>query len=493
MTADRFDVSPAVPARAPWARAVTAVRNRVAAQVRRSATLRAAYARARAAAADGDPSAASATDPGSRGELQRLSQLLGDAPGRSVGAEEVRRLRRLAVAQRHQDPDGLGVAALGLLAERFDDRAARSWLAPALAEAGRFEESARLQPTFAPGRPRARGYVVTVTALAALGRTAEAEQRMRLLEERFPGLRRAFVHGWDDDQLSRCYRALVQRSPARTGALPVFQHLPFCAGSSMQSALKHVVPPGRTLQISRRWGLVQLAQAGGLSRAEVDRLMMVHQHHPFPLDLAGRPLSHFTVLRDPVSQLRSGFFKRQARDTIIGTRDAGSATFAAHAEYTLSHGLTNMSARMIVTTHPDLRARYRRRFARTGAYTMISHEEDMFWLRATRRLGESRLLQMCRETLDQNFCVVATMAHLAAGHLACSAAVGLPVAHVIEHRGRSGQPPHHGLDRLEARLREANAVDQQLYEEYTRRFEADHPELITAVEGADHVPARRPA
>lgn len=480
MAADLFDTS---------ARAATAVRNRIAAGARRSPLLRAAYARSRAAdRTPADPTAPAVTggagDPG--GDLRRrLAQLVrAAASGGPVPAAAIEELRRSAIGQSRHGSAGSGLQALAVLADRFDDAAARSWLAPALAGAGRFEESGHRPLAFAPGRPWARGYLITVTALAALGRTAEAEQRMRLLERRFPGLRTEVVHVWDDDPLARCYRSLLDRSPARHGALPVFQHLPFCAGSSMQAALKHVVAPGCTLQVSRRWGLVQIQQALALPRAEVDRLMMVHQHHPFPLALAGRPLSHFTVLRDPVSQLRSGFFKRQARDTIIGTRDTSSATFAEHAEYTLAHGLTNMLARMIVTTHPDLRPAYRRRFARSGAYTMISHEEDMFWLRATRRLSEDRLLRMCRETLDENFHVVGTMAHLAAAHLACSAAVGVPVAHLLEHRGRSGQPPAEAAGPVATRLRDANAVDQLLYEEYTRRFEGDHPELITAVEAS---------
>jgi hypothetical protein len=146
---------------------------------------------------------------------------------------------------------------------------------------------------------------------------------------------------------------------------------------------------------------------------------------------------------------------------------------------------------MIVTTHPDLQAVYRREFRSAGAFTMISNEEDMFWVRATRRLGESRLLQMCRETLDANFAVVGTMAHLSASHLACTAAVGVPAAHAIGHRGRSGQPPAVEPEPIEIRLRDANAVDQQLYEEYTRRFERDHQQLITAVE--EPAPAVAPA
>jgi hypothetical protein len=468
------------------ARAATLLRNRLAAGTSRSATLRAAYARGKAAGRvlHGDLASVRGVVRTDADELRRqLSRtLVADSTGRAVPAEDLDRLRRLAIDNRVDDQDGSSLAALSLLADRFDDRTARAWLVPSLADAGRFEEAAAVPLSFAPGRPRARGYVIAVTALHQLGRTGEAEQRMRFLERKFAGLREEFVHIWDGDPVSRHYRALYERSPARSGALPVFQHLPFCAGSSMQFALRQVVPWARTLQIGRRWGMLQIEQARQLPPAAIAELMMVHQHHPFALELAGRRLSHFTVLRDPVSQIRSGFFKRQARDTIVGTRDVGSATFAEHAEYTMSHGLTNMLARMIVTTHPELQAVYRREFGSSGAYTMISNEEDMFWVRATRKLGESRLLQLCRETLDE-FAVVGTMAHLSASHLACTAAVGVPVAHTIGHRGRSGQPRTVAPEPIEARLREANAVDQQLYEEYTARFERDHAGLITAVEG----------
>ena len=59
---------------------------------------------------------------------------------------------------------------------------------------------------------------------------------------------------------------------------------------------------------------------------------------------------------------------------------------------------------------------------------------------------------------------------------------------MTRHQGRSGQP----RERVEepasiTRLREANAVDQRLYEDYTARFEAEHASLIRAVEGVEAV------
>jgi hypothetical protein len=421
---------------------------------------------------------------GDRPELRRLlaAALAEGNTGEALSPEDLERLRRLAVGSQLGDTDGVAVAALTVLAERFDDQAARSWIAPALAQAGRFAEAAAIGPTFAPGRPRAGGYAILATALWALGRDQEAAAQLRRLEQRFPGLRSEFVHIWGDDPLSAAFRGLYQTSPAHRGVLPVFQHLPFCAGTSMQYSQRQVVPWARTLQIGRRWGMLQIEQALQLPQAELDQLMLVHQHHPFALRLPGRELSHFTVLRDPVSQIRSGFYKRQVRDKIISTRDDDSTDFSQHAEFLLAGGLTNMLTRMIITTHPALESVYRRQFRSRDAYTAISSEEDMFWVQATRGFTEDKLLQLARETLDENFHVVGTMTHLAAGHLACSAAIGVPLAHAIVHRGKSGQPRRPEPGSVEQRLRDANGVDQQLFDEYTRRFEARYPELITAVE-----------
>jgi len=356
-----------------------------------------------------------------------------------------------------------------------------------LAQAGRYEEAATLPITFAPGRPAARGYVITVTALYGSGRREEAAARMALLEAKFPGLRDDFVHIWGDDQRAELYRELVSAAPAHQGRLPVFQHLPFCAGTSMQHSLHQVVPWARTLQIGRRWGMLQIERAEQLPPKRAADYLFVHQHHPYPLSLAGRDLTHFTVLRDPVSQIRSGFYKHGGRDKIISTRDEQSQTFADHADYLLGAGLTNQLSRMIITTHPALRSVYQKEFRSSGAYTMISNEEDMFWVEATRRFSDDKLLTMARETLDQNFHVVGTMAHLSASHLACTATVGVPAAHAIGHRGKSGQPPTPEASTVERRLRDANSVDQQLFEEYTARFERDYADLITAVE--NRVPA----
>lgn len=420
------------------------------------------------------------------GELRKLlSRVLVDSStGRAVPAADLDRLRRLAIENQTGDTDGVAIAAMTVLADRFDDRAARCWVPIMLAQAGRYEEAAALQPTFGPGRPGARGYAILATALHQLGRDGEAADWIRTLQHKFRGLQDEFVHVWGDDRLSEVYRELVAASPARSGLLPVFQHLPFCAGTSMQFSLRQVVPWARTLQIGRRWGMLQIERAEQLPAERVAEYLFVHQHHPYALSLAGRGLSHFTVLRDPVSRIRSGFYKHNGREKIISTRDTRSVTFAEHADYTMSAALTNMLARMIITTHPAMRSVYQKEFSSPGAYTMISNEEDMFWVEATRRFSDDRLLTMARETLDQNFHVVGTMAHLAASHLACTATVGVPVAHTIVHRGRSGQPAVPEAGSTEARLRDANAVDQQLYDEYTARFERDHAKLISAVESA---------
>lgn len=461
-------------------------RNRLAATTRRSTLLRGAYARGKVAGQvlQGDFASMRGLVDTPVDELRKLLSrvLVDNSTGRTVPDADLDRLRRLAIENQTGDTDGVAIAAMTVLAEQFDDRAARCWVPIMLAQAGRYEESAALQPTFAPGRPAARGYAILATALHELGRDDEAADWMWTLQRKFRGLQNEFVHVWGDDALSRLYRDLVDASPARNGLLPVFQHLPFCAGTSMQFSLRQVVPWARTLQIGRRWGMLQIERAEQLPAERIAEYLFVHQHHPYALSLAGRGLRHFTVLRDPVSQIRSGFYKHSGREKIISTRDSGSATFAEHADYTISAGLTNLLTRMIITTHPAMRSIYEKEFTSSGAYTMISNEEDMFWVEATRRFSDDKLLTMARETLDQNFQVVGTMAHLAASHLACTATVGVPVAHAIVHRGRSGQPRTPDAGSVEARLRDANAVDQQLYDEYTARFERDYPELIKVVE-----------
>jgi hypothetical protein len=106
----------------------------------------------------------------------------------------------------------------------------------------------------------------------------------------------------------------------------------------------------------------------------------------------------------------------------------------------------------------------------------------MFWLSATSALRENDLLRMCRETLDERFHLVGTMRHLEASHIAASASTGSYAADRVGHRGRSGQPERDD-DESDAtrRLREANGVDQLLYDEYTARFERDYAPLIDLV------------
>lgn len=470
------------------ARAGTAVQRRLAATTRGSDRLSAAVTLARTArrVAAGDPAVVRPLVH-RPAELRELlsAVLLADAAGEPVDPTELGRLRSLAVRSRIRDVDGTSIVALRTLAERFGDAGARAWLAPALAEAGRFREAVEQPPTFGRGRPRDRHYPILVSALAMLGRQDEARRRMAALEDRRPSLRQDFVQIWGDDPLARAYRRLVEVSPARHGALPVFQHLPFCAGSSMQFSLQLVVGWATTAQIGRRCGLPEIADLESLPPERIEELMMVHQHHPYPLELPGRRLSHFTVLRDPVSQLRSGFYKRGARATVVTTRDTSSQTFEQHAAYTLSAGLTNMLTRMIISTHPELRADYRRHYDSRARYAPIDNEEDMYWLRATRRFGDERLLRMARETLTEDYCVVGTMSHLVASHLACTAAVGVPVAHTLGHRGKSGQPPRAEDGPTERRLREANAVDQQLFDHYTERFAREHADLISALNHHD--------
>lgn len=402
------------------------------------------------------------------------------ARGERIPPSTLQSLRRLAVAKRFSDWDGLIVAVVSTLATTFDNVSARAWLPVLLAAAGRFDEIVGMKPEFVANGPHRQDWLVMVTALAAAGREDLARELVDRLDEQFPTEEGSDLTAWGDDALSTEFARLRELAP-RGAALPVFFHLPFSGGTSMIVSLKRIVPWGRMVQINRRYGLLQVEQALQMSAEDAARLMLVHQHHPFAFRLPGRELVHFTVLRDPVSQIRSGYFKRRSTPGIVPTLDK-SPTFDEHVGYTIEHGMTNMLARQIVTTHPDLLGAYRKHFSSSGRFESIRAEEDMFWLEATAHLSEADLLRMCRETLDERFHLVGTMRHLEASHIAATAATGSYTADRVGHRGRSGQPERtDGETEATRRLRDANSVDQVLYDEYTARFERDHSSLIELV------------
>ncbi|MFD7022193.1 hypothetical protein [Promicromonospora sukumoe] len=418
--------------------------------------------------------------------LQEFSDIMArHALGEKIPAATVQSLRRLAIAKRYRDWDGLILAVMSTLATTFANKPARTWVPVLLASAGRFDEILDVEPEFATNGPKRKDWLVVVTALATAGREDLAHALVDRLDEHLPPAEDDGVTltVWGEDALSQELARLHKQAPSGA-ALPVFFHLPFSGGTSMIVSLKRLLPWGRMLEINRRHGLLQIEHALQMSAEDAERLMLVHQHHPFALRLPGRELSHFTVLRDPVSQIRSGYFKRLSTPGIVPTRD-DSATFDEHIDYTIENGMTNMLARQIVTTHPDLLEQYRAEFSRSrsGRFEPIRAEEDMFWLRATSALSEKNLLRMCRETLDERFHLVGTMRHLEASHLAATASTGSYVADRMEHRGRSGQPER-STEETDAvrRLRQANGVDQLLYDEYTERFERDYASLIELAE-----------
>ncbi len=421
-------------------------------------------------------------DAGPRDQLRRLfaDTVVQTTTRRSVTADARSRLRRLAVQNRDQDWDGSALAAVAYLADRLQDPAAQAWLPVMLAGAGRYAEAVSLDLGFAEGRPAASDYLVLVSALCLLGRPADARQLLHRLRDRFPALSGEFVSAWDDTELG--HRFADRLGPLPGGrTLPVFWHLPFSGGTSMIVSLKQTVPWAAMIEIGRRFGLYQIERARQLTEPQAAGKLLVHLHHPFPLQLPGRDPSYFTVLRDPVSQLASGFYKRRDSTSIVPTADSGSADFADHADYTIRNGLTNMLARQLVISHPDLAGAFGDRFRGPGAFRTIAGEEDMAWFEVTRDLKPTTLLQLARETLTERFHLVGSMRHLAAAHLAAAASLGLPVARTIVHRGRSGRPTEPAAARVNGRLRTANAVDQLLYEEFTERFERDHGDLIAAV------------
>lgn len=413
--------------------------------------------------------------------LQGFSDLMvRHALGEQISPKTVQSLRRLALNKRFSDWDGLIVAVVSTLATTLDDRPARAWLPVLLAAAGRFDEVVEIEPELVANGPPQKEWSIVITALAGAGREDLARALAERLAQHFPQGDEPQLTAWGEDELSKEF-ARLRQSAADGSTLPVFFHLPFSGGTSMIVSLKRIVPWGRMVQINRRHGLLQVEHALQMSAEDAERLLLVHQHHPFPLQLPGRELSYFTVLRDPVSQVRSGYFKRLSTPGILPTRDE-SATFDQHITYTIEQGMTNMLARQIVTTHPDLQRVYRKRFSGAGRFESVRAEEDMFWLEATAGLSEGDLLRLCRETLDERFHLVGTMRHLEASHLAATASTGSYVADRVGHRGRSGQPERTSDESDAARrLREANGVDQTLYEEYTARFERDHATLIELV------------
>ncbi|GAB3174556.1 hypothetical protein GCM10027059_46980 [Myceligenerans halotolerans] len=399
------------------------------------------------------------------------------ACGVRVSPDSLRALRRLAVAKHRRDWDGVSLAVVSTLATAFDNAPARAWLPVMLASAGMVEETLDAEPDLIPRGPSGADWLVVVTALEAAGYGDRARRLAETLKERSPEVSETCVTTWGETPLSRAFARLRGNSPI-TDELPVFFHLPFCGGTSTIVSFKRIIPWIRIAEIGRRRGLLQIEQLLEMPAGEVEKLLLVHQHHPFAFRLPGRKHRYFTILRDPVSQLRSGYFKRWSTPGILPTRDE-SSTFTEHARYTIDNRLTNMLARQVVTTHPDLMGAYEKQFTRSGAYDSVSFEEDMFWLSATAKLKDDTLLRMCRETLDEQFFSVGTMKHLEASHLAATAAVGVNTAERLPHRGRSGQPEREIEDlRTTRQLREANSVDAALYEEYTARFEAQHSGLI---------------
>ncbi|MBA8809997.1 hypothetical protein ACIGB8_20840 [Promicromonospora sukumoe] len=415
--------------------------------------------------------------------LEEFSHLMvRHARGEKIPKLEVAAMRRRALTKRFSDWDGMVLGIVATLATAFGNEGAKNWMPALLAAAGRFDEVVDIEPEFVVGGPKHKDWLIVVTALAGAGRGDLARAFAERLDKEFPpdADDNAHLTVWGEDDLSQEYARLQRQAPGGA-ALPVFFHLPFSGGTSMIVALKRLVPWGRMVQINRRHGLLQVEHALQMPAEDAERLMLVHQHHPFPLQIPGRELSHFTVLRDPVSQIRSGYFKRISTPGIVPTLDE-SPTFDDHIAYTVKHGMTNMLARQIVTTHPDLRVAYGKRFAGAGQFESIRHEEEMFWLEATAGLREDDLLRMCRETLDERFHLVGTMRHLEASHLAAAASTGALIADRVGHRGASGQPERTTEESAAVRrLREANGVDQLLYDEYTARFEQDHSALIELV------------
>ena len=438
--------------------------------------------------ADSGPIQTAASRPRDRLRTAFAELVRQTALGQPVGQDVRESLRRLAVQNAAEDWDGAALTTVAYLSDHYQDLAARAWLQVMLAGAGHYREAAGLEPVWDAGRPAAASYVMLVSAHALLGQQRSAQQFLEMLGRRFAGLRDEFVSVWDDTPIGHQLDEAMSSQPCGE-ALPVFLHLPFCGGTSMISSLKQTVPWAAIIDIGRRFGLYQIEYAQALGADQTRGTRLVHLHHPFPITVAGRELSYFTVLRDPVSQLSSGFYKRRESPHIVATYDTDSATFADHADYTIGNGLTNMLSRQIVALHPDLANQYRRRYHGPGCFSTSAAEEQMFWFSVTDPIPDRTLLRMAQEMLDERFHLVGTMKHLAASHLAGAAGVGLPVVQRIVHRGRSGQPSNGPGRAVESRLRSANDVDQTLYEEYTERFERDYSELIAAVEGPDSQPS----
>lgn len=87
--------------------------------------------------------------------------------------------------------------------------------------------------------------------------------------------------------------------------LPVFIHIPKTAGSAFRSVIEHNVPVDSRIEIYRV-GNTTLAQALEVQRHKVDRAKIITGHFERRVhELIDRPVSYFTILRDPVERVLS--------------------------------------------------------------------------------------------------------------------------------------------------------------------------------------------
>lgn len=308
-----------------------------------------------------------------------------------------------------------------------------------------------------------------------------------------------------DARFARAREAVGSPPWAPASDLVVFTHLPFCAGTSVASALSASFGV-EGFEIPRRHGLPAIERYLTSSRAERTGIRYLHHHHPYPLDHPGRGVRRVVVLRDPAGQMLSGYRKRMESPKIVKTRRMKkSTTFENAVDHHERNGLVDLQVRELAAHHPALAARYaqhygsprpqrriplvgrrsrRRQPAGQAPFVSISHEEDLFCWTATSDIAGAELLDMAREVVTDSGDAVILTEHFETGYHLALASLGARAAPRPPHRGKSKAPRAEVDPSLMDRIRSMSPLDVALHREVTAGFEARWAAVLRADAGS---------
>lgn len=293
--------------------------------------------------------------------------------------------------------------------------------------------------------------------------------------------------GWmsasTDPEYAQVWTQVAPR-PVGAESLVVFTHLPFCAGSSVASALDACFGD-HGYEIPRRHGLPAIEACLTTSDAERRRLRYVHHHHPFPIVHPHADVRRVVVLRDPAGQMLSGYRKRTENRKIVPTKGmAGQPTFADAVAYHERRRLVDLQVRELAAHHPALADRYRRHYGAIGSsrrwvprrrplgqLESIRFEDDLFCWAATADLTGDELLDLAREVVSSCGDAVIPTERFDFGYRVSMASLGLTVAPSPPNRGRSRAPREAVDPALVERIRQMSGLDTILHREVLDRFD----------------------